>query len=209
MHEVWVIIVGAGSGSRFGGPKQYERLGDGTVLSQSVGGARSVADGVVIVVPGDRVEADAVSFPDAIVVPGGETRSASVRAGLAAVPERVERILVHDAARPLATERMYRDVVAGLDDGAAAVVPVVPLSDTICDAEGGPVDRSSLRAVQTPQGFASVALRSAHADRPEATDDVSLVRAAGGKVKVVNGVARNRKITDPDDLIAARTMFDA
>ena len=116
---------------------------------------------------------------------------------------------MHDAARPLASERMYRDVVAALDDGTAAVVPVVPVSDTICDAEGNPVDRSQLRAVQTPQGFAAAALRSAHADRPEATDDVSLVRAAGGKVKVVDGLARNRKITDPDDLIAARAMFDA
>jgi 2-C-methyl-D-erythritol 4-phosphate cytidylyltransferase len=209
VHEVWVIIVGAGSGSRFGGPKQYEPLGDGTVLSQSVRGARSVADGVVIVVPNDRVEADAAGFPDAIVVAGGATRSASVRAGLAAVPDRADRILVHDAARPLASERLYRDVVAALDAGTAAVVPVVPVSDTICDAEGNPVDRSQLRAVQTPQAFAAAALRSAHTDRPEATDDVSLVRSAGGKVKVVDGLARNRKITDADDLVAARAMFDA
>jgi 2-C-methyl-D-erythritol 4-phosphate cytidylyltransferase len=143
------------------------------------------------------------------VVPGGATRSASVRAGLAAVPDQVEKILVHDAARPLASERIYREVVAALDDGAAAVVPVVPVSDTICDSEGNPVDRSLLRAVQTPQGFAAAALRSAHAACPEATDDVSLVRAAGGKVKVVDGLARNRKITDPDDLIAARAMFES
>ena len=209
MREVWVIIVGAGSGSRFGSPKQYESLGDGTVLSASVRVARSVADGVVIVVPGDRLEADAAAFDDAIVVAGGETRSASVRAGLAAVPDRAERILVHDAARPLASEALYREVVAALDEGTAAVVPVVPVSDTICDVDGHPVDRSSLRAVQTPQGFAAAALRAVHADRPEATDDVSLVRAAGGKVKVVDGLARNRKITDPDDLIAARAMFEA
>ena len=209
MHEIWVIIVGAGSGSRFGGPKQYESLGDGTVLSASVRVARSVADGVVIVVPGDRLEADAAAFDDAMVVAGGETRSASVRAGLAAVPDRAERILVHDAARPLASEALYREVVAALDEGTAAVVPVVPVSDTICDVDGHPVDRSSLRAVQTPQGFAAAALRAVHADRPAATDDVSLVRAAGGKVKVVDGLARNRKITDPDDLIAARAMFEA
>ena len=207
MHEVWVIIVGAGSGARFGGPKQYERLGDDTVLAQSVRGARSVADGVVIVVSPDRVEADASVFRDAVVVAGGETRSASVRAGLAAVPDPVEKILVHDAARPLAPEQLYRSVVAALDDGADAVVPVVPVTDTICDAEGNPVDRSRLRAVQTPQGFAAATLRSVHADEPEATDDVSLVRAAGGKVKVVEGFARNRKITDPDDLLAARAVF--
>lgn len=209
MQQVWVIIVGAGSGHRFGRPKQYEPLGDGTVLSQSVRSARSVADGVVIVVAGDRVDTDAAAFADATVVAGGETRSASVRAGLAAVPAGVEKILVHDAARPLASEQLFRDVVAALDGGSAAVVPVVPVSDTICDVEGNPVDRSVLRAVQTPQGFAAAALRSAHADDPEATDDVSLVRAAGGKVMVVEGLPRNRKITDPDDLIAARAMFDA
>jgi len=208
VHEVWVIIVGAGSGTRFGGPKQYERLGDATVLAQSVRGAEAVADGVVIVVPPDRVEVDAAVFADAAVVAGGETRSASVRAGLAAVPDQVEKILVHDAARPLAPERLYRSVVAALDEGADAVVPVVPVSDTICDVKGNPVDRSELRAVQTPQGFAAASLRAVHADRPEATDDVSLVRAAGGKVMVVDGFARNRKITDPDDLLAARAVFD-
>ena len=209
MREVWVIIVGAGAGTRFGGPKQYERLGDDTVLAQSVRGARSVADGVVIVVPPGRVEADAGVFDDVVVVAGGETRSSSVRAGLASVPAHVERILVHDAARPLAPEHVYRSVVAALDDGADAVVPVVPVTDTVCDTAGNPVDRSELRAVQTPQGFAAAALRAAHAERPEATDDVSLVRAAGGKVKVVDGAARNFKITEADDLVAARAMFDA
>ncbi len=209
MREVWVIIVGAGSGDRFGGHKQYEAMGEGTVLSTSVAGARSIADGVVVVVPAERRDVDAVTFTDAVVVPGGATRSASVRAGLAATPTSATHILVHDAARPLAPPTLYRDVVEALGDGADAVVPVVPVTDTICDTDGRAVDRTALRAVQTPQGFKASVLRSVHEDEPEATDDISLVRAAGGKVRVVDGSARNRKITEPEDLIAARAVLES
>ena len=123
---VWVVIVGAGSGTRFGGAKQYAPLAGRRVLDWSVDVARSVADGVVLVVPPDA--ADEVEPAVDAVVPGGATRSESVRAGLAVVPGEAEVVLVHDAARPLASHALFRAVVDAVLAGADAVVPVVPLA---------------------------------------------------------------------------------
>lgn len=203
---VWVVVVAAGSGARFGGAKQYAPLAGRRVVDWSIDVARSVADGVVLVVPED--EADTEEPAVDAVVPGGATRSASVRAGLAAVPEEAEVVLIHDGARPLASHAMFRSVVDAVLAGADAAVPVVAVIDTITDLHGEPVDRDALRAVQTPQGFRAATLRAVHSGRPEATDDATLVLAGGGRLRPVQGERWNLKITEPDDLAVAAALLE-
>jgi 2-C-methyl-D-erythritol 4-phosphate cytidylyltransferase len=199
---VWAIVVAAGSGSRFGGQKQFEELEGRRVVDWALVASRSVADGVVLVVPADHVE-DGAPGADVVVI-GGATRSASVRAGLAAVPDDVEVVLVHDAARPFAAPALFQAVVAAVEAGADAAVPGIPLADTVKQVVGGEVvatlDRDELVAVQTPQAFAAAALRRAHADAAEATDDAALVEATGGRVVIVPGDPSNAKITLRTDL---------
>ena len=144
-----------------------------------------------------------------IVTAGGSTRSESVRAGIAEVPEEADVILVHDAARPLAGDALFADVTAAVVSGADGAVPAVPVTDTIRHAGNGPLDRSQLRAVQTPQAFRADVLRRAHASGGEATDDATLVEAAGGKVFLVDGEPDNIKITTPGDLQVAEALLTA
>lgn len=204
--SVWVIVVAAGSGSRFGGPKQHAPLAGRRVVDWSIDVARSVADGVVLVVA--AADADtAEPAVDAVVV-GGATRSDSVRAGLAAVPDDASVVLVHDGARPLASHALFRSVVDAVLAGADAVVPAVAVVDTVTDLHGVPVDRDALRAVQTPQGFLASSLRAVHATRPDATDDASLVVAGGGRLRTVQGERWNLKITEPDDLLVAESILE-
>jgi len=204
---VWTVVVAAGSGTRFGGPKQLEDLGGQTVLARSLATARDASQGVVVVLPAELLDAGAATGADAIVS-GGATRSASVRSGLAAVPDAAEIVLVHDAARPLASLGLYDAVVAAVRGGADAALPGAPIHDTVRHRDGGVLDRDALVAVQTPQGFRAAALRAAHAPGGEATDDVALVEAAGGRVVVVPGDERNLKITHPSDLVVARALLD-
>jgi 2-C-methyl-D-erythritol 4-phosphate cytidylyltransferase len=199
---VWVVVVAAGSGRRFGGAKQYEPLGDRRVLDWSLEAARSCADGVVLVVGGDAPTDE----PADRVVRGGATRSDSVRSGLAAVPADAPIVLVHDAARPLASPRLFEAVIDAVRSGSAAVVPGLAPVDTLRHRAGGVVDRSALVAVQTPQGFRTDVLRAAHATGAEATDDAGLVEAAGHPITVIDGEAANRKITTADDLVVAATL---
>jgi 2-C-methyl-D-erythritol 4-phosphate cytidylyltransferase len=116
-------------------------------------------------------------------------------------------IVVHDGARPLADDAVYASVVAAVRAGAVAAVPSVPVTDTIRRHGGGVIDRSTLVAVQTPQGFAASALRAAHASGHDATDDATLVEAAGGTVVLVPGDPRNLKLTTPADLLVARALL--
>jgi 2-C-methyl-D-erythritol 4-phosphate cytidylyltransferase len=199
---VWAVVVGGGSGQRFGRFKQYELLAGERMIDRSRRVAASVCDGVVLVVPADDAEREGG-------VAGGATRSASVRAGLAAVPVEADIICVHDAARPLASPDLYRRVIDAVVAGADGAVPGVPVVDTIkvVDAHGritATPDRASLVAVQTPQAFRAAALRAAHAAGGDGTDDASLVERAGGHCVVVPGEPTNRKITDPVDLDRAR-----
>jgi 2-C-methyl-D-erythritol 4-phosphate cytidylyltransferase len=207
MAAVWVIVVAAGSGRRFGGAKQYEPLAGRRVVDWSLDAARAVADGVVLVVAEDRAGEDEPGA-DA-VVPGAATRSGSVRAGLAAVPASAEVILVHDAARPLADGALFAAVLEAVRSGADAAVPGAPVTDTLRAHDGTAVDRDGLVAVQTPQAFAAAALRAAHRSGAEATDDASLVEADGGKVVVVPGSPDNLKITRPADLVVAEALLRA
>lgn len=207
MARIWTIVVAAGSGSRFGQPKQYASLAGRRVLDHSIAAARSTSDGIVLVVPLDRI-GDTEPTVDAVVA-GGDTRSESVRNGLQAVPDDADIIAVHDAARPLADDDLFRVMVDAVRAGADAAVPAVPVVDTIRHVDGGIVDRSDLVAVQTPQTFGARALRSAHRAGGHATDDASLVEADGGKVVLVPGTAANLKITQPHDLVVAEALLAA
>src|SRR5262245_28574338 len=207
MGSVWVIVVAAGSGRRFGGAKQYETLAGRRVLDWSLDAARAAGDGVVLVVAPER-SGDDEHGADAVVV-GADTRSGSVRAGLALVPDDADVVVVHDGARPLADADTFAAVVAAARSGADAAVPGVPLSDTVRTRTGEPIDRDQLVAVQTPQAFGAAVLRRAHAGGLESTDDASLVEAAGGKVVVVDGSPRNIKITHRTDLAVAEALLRA
>ncbi|MFN8052808.1 MAG: 2-C-methyl-D-erythritol 4-phosphate cytidylyltransferase [Acidimicrobiales bacterium] len=200
-HRVWTIVVAAGSGRRYGAAKQFEPLGDRRVVDHSLAVAARHSAGVVVVVPPDEPEpTDLVADH---VVPGGASRSESVRRGLAAVPADATIVLVHDAARPAASDAVFQRVIDAVAAGADAAVPAVSVTDTIRRRSGGVVDRDELLAVQTPQGFASEALRSAHRGGADATDDAALIEAEGGSVVHVEGDRANIKITEPRDLAVA------
>ncbi len=145
-----------------------------------------------------------------IVVAGGDTRSESVRRGLAAIPNDAEVIVVHDAARPLAAPDLFEAVVATVTSGeASAAICATALHDTIKEVDPdrrvtATLDRSALVAVQTPQAFAADLLRRAHGEGAEATDDAALVERLGATVIVVPGDTANFKITTATDLRAAQ-----
>jgi 2-C-methyl-D-erythritol 4-phosphate cytidylyltransferase/2-C-methyl-D-erythritol 2,4-cyclodiphosphate synthase len=201
---VWTIVVAAGAGTRFGRAKQFASLGGRRVVDWAVAAAGAASDGVVVVVPAES----AITVASATVVAGGPTRSASVRAGLAAVPVDAAVVVVHDAARPLATPALFDRVIGAVRSGADGAVPAMALPDTVKEVDGDVVvrtpERDRLVAVQTPQAFRAEALRAAHADGGESTDDAALVEANGGRVVVVVGEPDNRKLTQPDDLAWAR-----
>ena len=207
--STWAIVVAAGSGSRFGAAKQFARLGRFTVLDRAVAGAREACDGVVVVVAHDaRWEP-----PDGVrCTPGGATRSDSVRAGLALVPAEADIVVVHDAARPLASRELYASVIAAVRNGADAAIPALPVIDTVKRVTDGrvvaTVPRADLVLVQTPQAFRSDALRAAHRDGGIETDDAALVEAGGGTVAVVPGETRNLKVTVVGDLELAQALLD-
>jgi 2-C-methyl-D-erythritol 4-phosphate cytidylyltransferase len=209
--SVWTIVLAAGAGARFGGgqPKQYQALGARRVLDWSLDVARRVSEGVVLVV--DATHAGDPEPADVVVV-GGTERSDSVRAGLAAVPHDAGIVVVHDAARPLATDALFARVVERVRLGADAAIPAVAVTDTIKRERDGWVietlDRHDLRAVQTPQAFRAGVLREAHRHAPHATDDAALVEALGHEVAVVAGEARNLKITRADDLSVVRLLLE-
>jgi 2-C-methyl-D-erythritol 4-phosphate cytidylyltransferase len=205
--------VAAGSGSRFGRtlPKQYETLAGRRVVDWSIEAARSVSNGVVLVVA--EAYADQPEPTVDIVVVGGPERSDSVRAGLAVVPDGTDVIVVHDAARPLASYALFGEVVMTVREGADGAIPGVRPVDTIKQVESSTgrvlrtLDRQELRAVQTPQAFRAEILRRAHESGHRATDDAALVEAVGGVVTVVLGDLQNIKITHEADLAYAEQLL--
>ncbi len=213
MGGVWGIVVAGGSGTRFGELKQFLALDGLPVAERAVAACRSVCESVVLVVPiGAAAEGD--HGADAVVT-GGATRAASVRAGLRVVDPEAEIVVVHDAARPLASPSLFRSVLEALGDPrVAGAVCAVAVSDTIKrvepDERGTRVletlDRSRLVAVQPPQAFRAGPLRRAHEGEPEATDDAALVEALGLEVRVVPGDLANLKLTTPDDLARAERL---
>ena len=210
------IVAAAGTGERLGAgmPKALVRLGDQTLLQLSVAAMLDAAiEAVVVTAPPQSVGEFAALVPDAVVVAGGDTRQDSVRAGLAALSPEVDVVLVHDAARALVPADVVHRVLAAIRAGADAVVPVVPLADTVkeVDSSGAvvrTVDRSDLRAVQTPQGFRRSVLEHAHAGGGiAATDDAALVEALGVTVTTVEGSAEALKVTTPVDLAVAEGIL--
>ncbi|MGY2082998.1 2-C-methyl-D-erythritol 4-phosphate cytidylyltransferase [Blastococcus sp. SYSU DS0539] len=223
MHAA-AIVAAAGSGSRLGAeqggraiPKALVPLAGRPLVAWAVEGllAGGVAE-VVVTVPTAERAAFAAALPGTVrLVDGGSTRTASVRAGLAALtgPGRPapDVVLVHDAARPLTPPEAVARVLGALAEGAPAVVPVLPVVDTtvVVDDDGVVVEavpRSPLRRVQTPQGFDRAILVGAYAaldDDVELTDDAAVVRAAGVPVRTVAGDERSAKITVPHDLLVA------
>jgi 2-C-methyl-D-erythritol 4-phosphate cytidylyltransferase len=202
------IVVAAGSGERFGAPKQFLPLGAARVVDHAIAAAATACDDVILVLPaGHRWDGAAVTA----TVTGGATRAESVRAGLAAVPPDADVIVVHDAARPLATAALFAAVIDAVRAGADAAVPAVAVTDTVKRVDGDRVldtpPRDTLVAVQTPQAFRAATLRAAHADGGDATDDAALVEAAGGTVVTVPGDPRNLKVTTTTDLAVAAALL--
>jgi len=219
----WSIIVSAGQGARFGDdgvPKTFRPLAGLPMFVHSVRAFQEVDSvaGIVLVVIENWLEyAMETAMSEAVratieITPGGETRQASVRAGLARVPPEAERIIVHDAARPLVTAQLIEGALGGLADADAAIC-AVPLADTVKRAPASVVQetvpREHLWRVQTPQAFIATALREAHAAAPDdgATDDAGLIEARGGRVVIVPGDERNIKITTQADLELAEALM--
>ncbi|MEV7874475.1 2-C-methyl-D-erythritol 4-phosphate cytidylyltransferase [Microbacterium sp. NPDC089188] len=219
-----VIVVAAGSGTRLrgGAPKAFVGLNERSILHHCLVGVFAAEPAQVVVVVPQGFEGEALTDArDAAggradlvtIVTGGETRQESVSAGLAALWSDVETVLVHDAARALTPPAVFDRVVAAIDAGAVAVIPTVPVVDTIkrVDADGrvvAAVDRSELAAAQTPQGFRrdvlEAALRDADADH---TDDAAAVASVGHSVATVEGDAVAFKITTAPDLDRARALL--
>ncbi|MGY4709711.1 2-C-methyl-D-erythritol 4-phosphate cytidylyltransferase [Mycolicibacterium sp. CBM1] len=218
MSETVAVVTAAGSGERLGAgiPKAFVDLAGRSMLERAVDGllASGVVDRVVVAAPEQRVD-EAKSLLDgrAIVVAGGLERPETVRRALDAIGD-PQFVLVHDAARPLTPVEQIQRVVAALREGLRAVIPVLPVTDTIkaVDANGvvlGTPERSGLRAVQTPQGFESTLLRRAYERTSGATvtDDASLVEHLGTPVHTVAGDTLAFKITTPLDLQLARALL--
>lgn len=215
------VVPAAGSGERLaaGVPKAFFQLVGCTLVERAVNGLleSGVVDRVVVAVPADRTDrAKLLLGRDATVVAGGTNRGDSVARALAAVAdmEQPDFVLVHDAARALTPPELVVRVVEALRAGYQAVVPVLPLSDTIkaVDHSGavlGTPDRAGLRAVQTPQGFATDLLLRAYAQAGTAdfTDDASLVERVGGQVQVVDGDPLAFKITTRLDILLAQAIM--
>jgi 2-C-methyl-D-erythritol 4-phosphate cytidylyltransferase len=216
---VAAVVPAAGSGDRLaaGIPKAFCELDGRTLLERAVTGLldSEVVDHVVVAVPVDRIDqAKQVLTDRATVVAGGAGRTESVRLALSALSGEPEFVLVHDAARALTPPGLIVRVVEALRAGHGAVVPALSLSDTIkaVDANGvvlGTPERAGLRAVQTPQGFATDLLLRAY-ERADAgtgfTDDASLVEHVGGQVQVVAGDPLAFKITTQLDLLLAQAI---
>lgn len=223
LASLGVVLVAAGRGTRLGAqvPKAFFELRGRPILEFGIRVITSLphAGHLVIVIPEDRAAQALQIVEDAVpdqsawevsVVPGGRERHESVRFGLDALNDTVDTVLVHDAARPLASAELFERVLAEVRRTGDAVIPALPVADTLkrVDAHGivhETVDRAPLAAVQTPQGFLREPLASAHATVAMQagslpTDDAEVVQRAGVQVRTVPGEARAHKLTSPDDL---------
>jgi len=222
MERVVAVVPAAGRGERLGGgiPKALRPLAGVPMIVRAVDALRAadLVDTVVVAAPVDFVGQMAELLgPGVHIVPGGAERVDSVRLAIAAVGSAAEAVLVHDAARPLTPPSLIDTVASTVLAGAPAVIPVLAVTDTIkevdaSDAVVRTVPRSSLRAVQTPQGFQREVLERAYALDPEThgvavTDDAGLVEALGLIVRTVPGSEEAFKVTRPADLLLAEAFL--
>jgi 2-C-methyl-D-erythritol 4-phosphate cytidylyltransferase len=210
---VWAVVLGGGSGARFGGAKQFADLGGLSLIGRAVAAASTVADGVVVVVPGG---AEPPGLPriggKLVVAPGGDHRAASVRAGLAEVPDDAEVIVVADAAHPLAAPALFAAVVGAVRAGAGGALPGLPLTEVIAvvaddGTRVGGLPREGHVLVQLPQAFRADLLRQAHATGADGVEDSTMVAALGARVVVVPGDPANLHVTTPEELTLARRLL--
>lgn len=238
LPRIGIVLVAAGSGERLGAqiPKAFVALGEQPLLAHCIATVTALphAGHLVLVVP-DSHASTALALAEesrsgigqwAISVsPGGRERHESVRFGLEALPEHVDIVLIHDAARPLTPAAQFERVIAEVEQRHCAVIPALPVADTLKRVDAArvvheTVDRASLVSVQTPQGFPRDLIVAAHDEMRvqtsnrahEAiipTDDAEVVQRAGGTVRVVDGDIRAHKITTPGDLLLLEGMHAA
>jgi 2-C-methyl-D-erythritol 4-phosphate cytidylyltransferase/2-C-methyl-D-erythritol 2,4-cyclodiphosphate synthase len=214
-NKTAAIIAGAGSGHRLGAdlPKALVKLLDKTLVEHAVSALAHVAQLIIVTAPNGFEDKFKELLGDQVtVITGGVLRSDSIRLALAEVGNDYEYVLVHDAARAIASTELAKNIVAALAMGEQAVIPALDVVDTIKEVDpAGYVrntpDRSVLRAVQTPQGFVKSVLAHAHSSAEDATDDAALVEAIGIKVKVIAGEERALKITTKSDLARATQIL--
>jgi 2-C-methyl-D-erythritol 4-phosphate cytidylyltransferase len=220
--SVWALLLAAGSGERLGAdrPKAFARLGGRPLLAESLErlDRSEWIDAIVVAAPAGWEEPvillaeELVASKVVAAVTGGTTRGASVRAAMAEVPADAIAVVVHDAARPFVDDDVLGRVLAPLAEGVDGVVPALRLADTVKRVRGADVvetlARDELVAAQTPQAFPAAVLRRALDGELEgSTDCASLVEAAGGRVRVVEGTPRLLKITTPADLEVAESWL--
>jgi 2-C-methyl-D-erythritol 4-phosphate cytidylyltransferase len=216
--SVWAILAAAGSGERLGldRPKAFASLNDRPLLAEPLErlDASEWIEGIVVAAPPEWEEPciliaeEIAAGKVAKAVTGGATRSESVRAALAEVPDHATVVLVHDAARPLIADEVIERVITALGDGWDGAVPTLPIADTVKRVSGDTVaetlDREGLVTAQTPQTFVASILREAfsalHQTGTKSTDCASLVEANGGRVRAVEGDPRLLKVTTQADL---------
>ena len=215
MNKTAAIIAAAGAGNRLAAnlPKALVKLVDKTLVEHAVAALSPVAELIIITAPAGYEDQFSKLLGDQVkVITGGVLRSDSIRIALSNIPEKYEYVLVHDGARALATTDLAQYVVAQLVKGEQAVIPALDVIDTIKEIDSNnyvrnTLNRSSLRAVQTPQGFTRSVLARAHQASEDATDDAALVEALGIAVKVIPGEFRALKITTKSDLVTATQIL--
>ena len=215
INKTAAIIAGAGSGHRLGAdlPKALVKLLDKTLVEHAVVALAPVAELIIVTAPAGFEDKFKELLGDQVtVITGGVLRSDSIRIALEKIPNNYEFVLVHDAARAIASTDLAKNIVSELVKGEQAVIPALDVVDTIKEVDAGGYvrstpDRSTLRAVQTPQGFVKSVLAHAHSSAEDATDDAALVEAIGIKVKVIAGEERALKITTKSDLTRATQIL--
>ena len=208
INKTAAIIAAAGMGHRLGAnlPKALVKLLDKTLVEHAVANLSPVCELIIVTAPsGYEAEYSKIIGDQVEVITGGVLRSDSIRLAISKIPAKYEYVLVHDAARALASTTLASSVLSQLIQGEQAVIPALSVIDTIkeVDAKGyvrNTLDRSALKVIQTPQGFTRSVLERAHTASEDATDDAALVEALGIAVKVITGEEGALKITTPSDL---------
>jgi len=211
INKTAAIIAAAGMGNRLGAnlPKSLVKLLDKTLVEHAVANLSPVCQLIIVTAPkGYEDEYTKILGDQVIVITGGVLRSDSIRLAISKIPANYEYVLVHDAARALASTTLASSVLNQLIQGEQAVIPALDVVDTIKEVDNNgyvrnTLNRASLKVIQTPQGFSRSVLERAHQASEDATDDAALVEALGIAVKVVAGEDCALKITTPSDLATA------